>query len=170
MTKAKKKNRFRDDWASELRELDERIENLQSQRKEIVEKIEKWRASCAEDAAKPEEIDPLFCDRSEPCEQTVTLIDNGIQHRNQVRALEEQEIDTLFCSSRTKECETIPWKFTDKGILPGEPLVLDKDRSYVWLVEKPKTEAYVENKISHYARIRKYLSEQWQQVKTSFRM
>jgi hypothetical protein len=148
------------EWFSRLKELDE-------EREVLIKKIEEWRASCALDAAKPEEIDPLFCSREEPCAQTYTLESVDEFSKNAVKEKLDKEIDTLFCS-REKECEVVPWEIKGSKVLPGEPLVLAKDTYYPWLVDRPKTEAYVENKISHCARIKKYLSEQWQQVKTSF--
>lgn len=151
MTKRRKAN-SRDGWAVMLMKIDSEIADLKERREEIVKDIEEWRADCAKWATKPEEIDPLFCSREEPCEQTVTMMTIEEQVAKAIQEQRDNEINTLFCSRDEGDCEPVTWTVALKA----------KNKVSV-KVEEPTS-------VSRYEQIKKYINSRWQQVRTSFGM
>ncbi len=152
-------------------DLAARLEDIDCERELILNQIKKKKKEASKNwlQAKPEEVDSLFCDLTEPCEQTVTLLSDAELTRKAREDYDKELIDTLFCN-REEPCEKtvdltcIKTVSTWGGIQPHFNVKVDPIT-----VETKPVEAYVENKVSHCTRIRKYLSEQWQLVRTSLK-
>lgn len=140
--------------ATRLLELDNEREELLEILKEEKESKEEW-AEKSGNLAKPEEIDKLFCSREEPCSPTITLDTNLYLNARALQdKAEDVAMDILFCSP--ENCKQVMLDVTpgSAGYKPVPQYTWEKERDeQIQLMDKP----------TYFQKVRKYLSELWQQ-------
>lgn len=140
--------------ATRMVELEKEREELLEILKEEKESKEEW-AEKYGNLAKPEEVDKLFCSREEPCSPTITLDTNMyLNEKALMDKAEDVAMDILFCSP--ENCKQVMLD-SNNGSLGYKPVP-----QYSWEKEREE-KIQLMDKPSYFQKVRKYLSDLWQQ-------
>lgn len=140
--------------------LGARLAAIDLEREKILQAIREWKEDVGEGwpTLDDNQVEALFCTKEEECKQAFIA---EVQ-KDEEKRKNEEEIDSLFCNLESKCQEDI--KFGKVQILPGNTVDPAIVRVEPKIVKKEEvTNQFEVNRMNLFQRIRKYLSERWQQ-------